>query len=147
MASDETSTLGERIKTIRKLLELKQKEFAEGLDISVQSLSDIENGKTKPCHDFFFNMGNRFHVDLYYLFYGVGHPFNKKGDSDGNQEISTADMFSQYKENFSDEDVREFLTILAGSRVIRYEMLGLFERLKYSDDAFIKRDFERLLKK
>lgn len=146
MIHSAVSTLGERIKHIRKLLALKQKEFAEGLNISVQSLSDIENDKTKPCHDFFFNMGNVFQVNLYFLFFGEGEPFAKHENNHKSIGISTEEILIRYREHFSEGDVSEFLMILSCSRVIRYEILGFFERLKSSDDAFIKKDFERLLK-
>ena len=53
-------TFGYRIRKIRQHLRLKQKEFARALGISSPSLSEIENDKYKPGHNFLSHIVKEF---------------------------------------------------------------------------------------
>jgi transcriptional regulator with XRE-family HTH domain len=68
-------TFGERVRAIRKSLKIKQEDFAPGLKISTTHLTEIEKGKTKPCHDFFYNIVKNYNVNPYYLLFGEGEMF------------------------------------------------------------------------
>ncbi|HLP59777.1 MAG TPA: helix-turn-helix transcriptional regulator [Candidatus Deferrimicrobium sp.] len=67
---------GQRVKEIRKVLELSQKDFAGTLEISGTFLSEIENGKYKPGYEFFYNILTKFNVNLHFLLAGTGEMFN-----------------------------------------------------------------------
>jgi transcriptional regulator with XRE-family HTH domain len=45
-----------RLKLTREALNLRQKEFAAGLNISATSYSEIESGKYKPNYEFLYNV-------------------------------------------------------------------------------------------
>ncbi len=77
---------GKRIKQVLKHLKLTQKESAARLGISIASLSEIENDKYKPGHDFFYNMVKEFKVNLYYLYFGKGDMFI--GIKEGGKEVA-----------------------------------------------------------
>ena len=48
--------MGNRIKTRRKELHIKQADLAESLDISTNHISSIENGREKPSLDAFIKI-------------------------------------------------------------------------------------------
>ena len=63
------------------------------LGISTTHLSEIEKGKSKPCHDFFYNIVKNYQVNPYYLLFGEGEMFvgsNEKLETDI-KKIKTGD--------------------------------------------------------
>ena len=76
MEKKQSPGFGQRVRAIRKALELSQKDFAGPLEISGTFLSEIENGKYKPGYDFFYNILTKFNVNLHYLMTGTGEMFN-----------------------------------------------------------------------
>ena len=73
--SDDKKDIGTRIRDIRKSLQLNQGEFALPLKISVPGLSDLENGKYRPSHEFLSNMVTHYNVNLYHIMFGKGPVF------------------------------------------------------------------------
>jgi transcriptional regulator with XRE-family HTH domain len=59
-----SDTLGKKIKTIRKQLEMTQVDFAHHLGITQGRLSEIEQNKTKPSADTLIALRKRLKVDL-----------------------------------------------------------------------------------
>ena len=72
--------MGNRIKTRRKELHIKQAEFAERLNISNNHLSSIENGRQKPSLDTFIKICNLLNVTPDYLLLGNMHAYNLPQD-------------------------------------------------------------------
>jgi transcriptional regulator with XRE-family HTH domain len=137
LKEENVSDFGQRLRAIRKSLQLKQRDFANDLDVSVTTLSDIETGKSKPGLDFFVRLSGTFNVNLYYLFFGEGEMFRKKDD--------TGPM-----ENFlgeSSEDVKEFLTYFFNSKLVQYQVLGYFRRFLNEEEEAINKDLEKNKKK
>lgn len=64
------SSVGERIRYIRKQHKLTQIEFAQCLDISQGTLSEIESGKAKPSFDVLVLLSEKYRVDLNWLIMG-----------------------------------------------------------------------------
>jgi transcriptional regulator with XRE-family HTH domain len=82
----------ERLKEIRKALELTQREFSETLDIKQGSYSDVERGKAGISAILLKNLIRRFRVNPLWLCEGEGDMFienvdNKTG-SFKNQDIT-----------------------------------------------------------
>lgn len=64
------STIGERIRSIRKLHKLNQTEFAITIGVSQGTLSELEQDKYKPSVDCLMAIHNHFNTDIYWLIYG-----------------------------------------------------------------------------
>ncbi|MCW3794473.1 helix-turn-helix domain-containing protein [Paenibacillus sp. LS1] len=76
------STIGERIRSIRKLHKLNQTEFAVIIGVSQGTLSELEQDKYKPSLDIIMAIHNIFKADIYTLIFGseqVNDPSAIKG--------------------------------------------------------------------
>lgn len=74
---------GERIKILRKNLNLSQKEFGKVLGLKAGSVSDIETGKNKLTERNIKLICSEFNVDYIWLTTGEGEIFsNTKEDED-----------------------------------------------------------------
>ncbi len=72
------STIGERIRKIRKLNELNQVEFSSMIGVSQGTLSELEQDRYKPTIDTLMQIRNRFDSDLLWLVYGEEHSSTKE---------------------------------------------------------------------
>jgi phage repressor protein C with HTH and peptisase S24 domain len=70
-------TLSQRIKLIRKTLDLSQTIFAAEIGITQTSLSQIESGKNGISYDVYKAIISRFKVDPFWLMEGTGEMFRK----------------------------------------------------------------------
>ena len=66
---------GERMKSVRKTLQLSQQQFAEALKINASAVSQMENGKIKPSLDTLFLLTKTYGIDLHWLITGQGSMF------------------------------------------------------------------------
>jgi transcriptional regulator with XRE-family HTH domain len=112
------SSFGSRVREIRTRLNLNQEEFGQGIGISVQHLSDIELDKSRPCHDFFYNAGKVYGVDVHYLLYGEGEMF----------------LGADAGEKPRDPEVEHFLYYFLNSGVVRHFVLYNFMKF-YNEEA------------
>lgn len=80
--------LGQRVKRVRRVLLLSQKDMAAALDISPGYLSEIESGKANPGPEFFLKFSGDYDVSVEYLFHGRGDMFYPR-----NRKIETAEDF------------------------------------------------------
>lgn len=62
--------IGKRIRESRKNINKTQAEFAEGINISVNFLSEIENGKKGLSHATLYNICKIYHLSADYIFFG-----------------------------------------------------------------------------
>jgi transcriptional regulator with XRE-family HTH domain len=130
---------GQRVKSIRKHLKLKQAEMADKLELSLASISDIETGKSYPCYDFFYNMVEHFNVNLYYLLFGRGEMFVLPGAGSPGKEGKNENEMSFIVSN---KDTREFLDYFFRSRVVQYKVLGYFYNFLNTDRKSIQLEIE-----
>lgn len=70
-------TQGERIKILRKELNLSQEKFGSKLGLSKVAISDIENGKTGLTERNAKSICRTFNVDYFWLTEGTGEMFEK----------------------------------------------------------------------
>ncbi|MGG4035441.1 helix-turn-helix transcriptional regulator [Paenibacillus cisolokensis] len=61
------TSVGEKIKSIRRQNKMTQIEFAQSLEISQATLSEIESGKTKPSFDVLVLLADKYMVDMNWL--------------------------------------------------------------------------------
>lgn len=138
---NEEETFHGRLKRIRKSLGLSQKDFANGIHISGASLSEMEKGRHKPCHDFFCNITNAYNVNLYYLLLGEGEMFRipmLTGDSDSGKGETENQLFELLRGDMhvDREDFRKMIYYFRRSGLLQYMMLGFFRQLfrRHKDD-------------
>ena len=129
----QTNDIASRVTEIRKVLKLKQKDFAARLGISGPSISEIEKGKYKPNFDFLYNASREFNVNLYYLLFGEGEMFLDPTSS----ITSRADDFPM-----DNEDVRTFFHYFKRSRAVQYSILAYFRGLLLRDKDTIANDLK-----
>jgi transcriptional regulator with XRE-family HTH domain len=127
------NTFGIRVRAIRKKLKMRQEDFAPGLEISSNHLCEIEKGKSKPCHDFFFNIVKNYNVNLYYLLFGEGEMFVGRSEAivtDG-KKIKTGD-----------KHIDEFLYYFFKSSLVQRYVMYQFRKFYIDEKASIKKDLE-----
>lgn len=79
-------TVSERIKQVRKKLDLTQKEFAEGLKIKQSSISTIEGGGN-PDINTLVNIGITYNIDLNWLLTEQGAMFKNASVNKTGREL------------------------------------------------------------
>jgi transcriptional regulator with XRE-family HTH domain len=126
--------IGERIRLIRKALKEKQKDFAEKLDVSGPSLSEIEKGKYKPNHDFIVKLCRDFKINLYYLLFGEGEMFEK--DASGGYPVHLEGL------SVSGEDVRQFLWDFERSPTVQFLTLANYRTILCEKRAVVSKEIE-----
>jgi transcriptional regulator with XRE-family HTH domain len=127
------NTFGRRVNAIRKTLKMRQEDMAPGLGISATRLSEIEQDKSKPCHDFFYNIVKNYNVNLYYLFFGEGEMF-----AGGNEKIET----DIKKIKTGDKNIDEFLYYFFNSPMVYNYLMYHFRDLYSEKKAVIMNDIE-----
>jgi transcriptional regulator with XRE-family HTH domain len=130
----EFKEIGRRLKLVRKSLGLRQKEFAQKVNISVTTLSDMETGKSRAGFDFLYNIVKIFNFNLYYIFFEEGDMFNDNKNHP-NKEVSICDS--------DDEDVQEFLWYLLHSKYVKFNVLAWFRKFYNQEEAAIKQDLDK----
>ena len=136
---------GSRLKDIRKSLKLTQADFADKINISVTNLSDIENGKTHPCHDFFYRILKEFKINLNYCLSGEGSMFLDMERESSAPPGDETDK-NRYYYDVDHEDVREFLDYFFSSKIVRYHIMSIFMRMLNEEKEAIEKDLVRLEK-
>ncbi|MDQ1355227.1 MAG: hypothetical protein QG657_5537 [Acidobacteriota bacterium] len=132
--------IGRRLKDIRKKLDLRQKEFAETLDITMVTLSDIETGKKRPGSDMLFNLSGLYNVNLDFLLHGQGNMFRQGMKMDG---VTVED--NAFGDNT--DHVREMLWYMQNSRLAQTAFILLSQEYVYRNEFIIKGDIETQKKK
>jgi transcriptional regulator with XRE-family HTH domain len=97
---DNFPSVGERIKSIRKQHKLTQIEFAQSLEISQGTLSEIESGKAKPSFDVLVVLSDKYLVDMNWLI------LNRKADlyiGLQNGEFSLLENYRNLEDNAKEE--------------------------------------------
>ena len=112
--------LGERIRSKREQRDLKQRDLAEALGISVQSISFWESGRTEPAFDRLFDLAKILQEDPAWLlsglrFTGLDHPWIKES-----AKLQTGNYKARPRKPVEHGFVR-----LLGRRVPRIEYVNL----------------------
>jgi transcriptional regulator with XRE-family HTH domain len=126
------NTFGSRVRAIRKSLKLNQEDIAPQLKISSQHLSDIELDKSKPCHDFFYNIVKNYQVNPFYLLFGEGEMFcGSKEKIEDIKKIKTGD-----------KEVDLFLYYFFNSPMVYSYLMFQFRKIYGESNEVIKKDIE-----
>lgn len=101
-------TIGERIKNLRKNLNITAKDFASILQIPLRTIGSYERDEAQPSPKFFNALIDIYHININWLLTGEGNIFlSEKVEKDIN-------FISLLKERFSlsDEEINGLLDIL-----------------------------------
>jgi transcriptional regulator with XRE-family HTH domain len=80
-------TQGQRLKKIRKMLELSQDTLGAKLNVSKQYISNLEADRNLLNNEKLVSLLIDFNVNLNYLLGGIGEPFNPAQFEDVKDEI------------------------------------------------------------
>lgn len=104
-------TQGERIKEIRKTLDLTLDKFGEKLGVTKQTVSRIENGVNNVTDQMARSVCREYNVNYDYLMYGEGEMF------DNLPQTIVDELCAQYDLNDFDKVLVEmYVSLPAGSR-------------------------------
>jgi transcriptional regulator with XRE-family HTH domain len=136
MKKENKTGFGERVREIRLKLKLNQQEFAKGVGMTAPSLSEIENGKYRPGHDFFYNIARSYNVNIYYLLYGEGTMFRDPSADVPGFSGRLTELVSR------NPDAHRFLYYFENSPIVQYYVLGQFRRFLSEERETIDKDIE-----
>jgi transcriptional regulator with XRE-family HTH domain len=126
--------VGSRVKEIRKILTLNQKEMAEKLHASNTYISDIETGSVNPSHTFFFKLSFVFNVSLDYLYHGIGEMFLKtKVDSEPVKDRSENDI----------KTIDDLVWFMENSPLFLHQVMAFAGSFRYDHEESIMKDLEK----
>lgn len=127
--------IGSRLKDIRKKLNLRQKEFADVLNITMVTLSDIETGKKQPGGYTLYNLSELYNVNLDFLLHGIGSMFRQVKEIDG---VTIEDDAFGVLTN----EVREMLWYMQNSRLARFAFITLAQEYILENGVLLKHDID-----
>lgn len=128
--------IGNRLKSIRKQLKMRQVDFASILNVTVVTLSDIETGKKRPGSEIMYILSELYRVNLAYLLHGEGDMYRPAADTKG---ITVEDgIFGDYT-----DDVKEMLWYMQNSRLARSAIITMAKEYFYRSEDLLKKDMER----
>jgi transcriptional regulator with XRE-family HTH domain len=93
------NNIGKRIKSIRKLLNKSQEQFASDLSISKQAVSNIENSKSMPSISLLSKLLVDLNVNINYILSGEGEIFVAKDNSLNTFKTSIITEVEKYLES------------------------------------------------
>jgi len=83
-------TVGERVKAVRYMLNIKQKEFALAIKVTQSAISQIENGTVSISSDTLTNISSTYNVNINWLLTGQGSMFI--GENTNNKDAMNEDI-------------------------------------------------------
>lgn len=105
------STLGQRIKMIRKTNKLNQVEFSTILGVSQGTLSELEQDKYKPSIEIVMAIMKQFNTDSDWLLFGSESQEGIHNKFDVRITEKETTLFSKYR-NLKGKDQEEILDII-----------------------------------
>lgn len=105
--------IGERLRRVRKTLNLTIGKISSNIGLSSSLISDFEKGKKKPSSLYLYGLMQNFKINVHYIFTGEGDIFMKK--------TSHLDL---------DPAIEEMLEVMTKLEVARYTILAQFHDFK-----------------
>jgi transcriptional regulator with XRE-family HTH domain len=131
--SDISIEFGKRLREVRGILKLSQKDFASILDIAGSYLSEIEAGKTRPGFSFFYKISSLFMINPAYLLHGEGTVFVEE-KSRLYQDLDFGPL---------DQDVQKLIWYLERSPMVCFAVLEYFTRYLHMHYPLIEEDMKK----
>lgn len=132
---DNYVALGRRIKELRKLLKISQKDFATSLSMANSYLSEIEHGKANPAFEFFYKLSNVYNVNLNYLFQGIGELLLPR----------TEEKETEKQKEWIDEieTIEDLVWFMEHSSLVRHTVMGFAGKFLYDNETAIKKSIQK----
>lgn len=127
--------VGERIEMLRKSLGFGQEEFAAKLKTTITTLSQYENGWTKPGFKFLFYLTTIFNVNLNYVVRGEGEPFIPRRVDP--QRVGERKPFGEFN-----GDVEKMLWYMEHSRLALGAIMTPAKEYLYRNEDLIEKDIK-----
>jgi len=119
-SQESTPGYGDRIRAVRRALDIKQIDFAARMGATPQNISEIEKGAYNPGIDLIKKIAKEYDVNLYYLIFGEG------------EMIISPEEFALINPSNDlglSEYEKDFFFLLLNSRMIRFQVLCNWEQL------------------
>jgi transcriptional regulator with XRE-family HTH domain len=142
----ELKMINEKLKLIRKELQLNQKEFSQRLDIPIRTYQEYEKGNMKIPHTFLESLSEQFKINANWILTGQGEMFivtpnNQKSINGNNIVISENqqgniifnELSDQKKEKSILSNIMSKLNNIHDDRLLNYidtEITALVERIQ-----------------
>ena len=110
--------MNERLKRLRKTLDLTQQEFADKIGIKRNSFANYETGRNTPIDAIIVSICREFNVNEEWLRYGKGDMFMPT-----NRNAEIARFTKQLLNEESDSFKNRFVSVLANLTVEEWEFL------------------------
>jgi transcriptional regulator with XRE-family HTH domain len=138
MVSNELIEFGKRVKSIRRELDIAQKDFATKIGISGSFLSEVEKGKTKPGYEFFKNIILKIKVNPIYLYTGQGPLFmgkipGKENENDDKLKIEVTE---------DKEIIEKMFWYFNKAPVVKYAVLEYFRKYIFQNKEMLDQDLK-----
>ncbi len=136
MRKHETSAtdIGQRLKAVRKRLQVQQKDMAAAMKVASSYLSEIENGKGNPGPEFFVRLAAEYPINLHYLFMGVGDMLVDEEGKAKKQEINLDEAV---------ETVEQVTRLIEDSVYLRSVIMTSINKTLFEEKAIIKDNIKK----
>ncbi len=127
--------IGKRLRELRVLLGLQQKEMAQAVGLNPGYLSELENGlKDNPGIGILYKISSHYNVSLDYLVHGLGKMFlpDKNNDEKRRQNISPVL-----------ETVDDVAWLMNNSRFVKNTILAYAVKIMIENEYVIKKELMR----
>jgi transcriptional regulator with XRE-family HTH domain len=131
---DYLSDYGKRLKEVRKILDISQKDFAAKLFVSASFLSEIESEKTKPGYNLLLKLATVFEVNPAWILMGKQPIFFKDKDA----STITVDEFGDHTES-----IMELLWYFKNSPLVKLSVMAFASKFLLDNEEIINVDIER----
>ena len=128
--------IGQRLRAVRKSLNIQQKEMAATLGMPASYLSEIESGKGNPGPDFFLKLASEYDFSLNYLFLGIGDMFLQGENKVKRQEFDIGTGI---------DSIEKMAWIMDMSPYFNTAVMAAANKLLYSDDDIIKKSMKKIV--
>jgi transcriptional regulator with XRE-family HTH domain len=127
---------GKRVAEARGELKIKQKDFADALNVGESTLSLIETGKTKPGYHFFQAIVEKFNVNPVYLFTGKGEIF-----------ITEEALKTKEEKDYGEFTgvINDLYYYLENSPMTKFALLEFFKNYQYTHREVMEEDVKEYL--
>ncbi len=128
-----TNNYGNRLREIRSLLGISQKDFASKMGIAASFLSEVEKEKTKPGYNFLIKLAEVFDINPSWLLLERGGMFLSAAGGPNGKEYDFGEQA---------EEIRDLLTYLEKSPLVRLSVMAFATKFLLANESIINRDID-----
>ncbi len=132
--NERLAAIGQRIKAIRGILRLSQREMAVALNTSASYLSEIEGGKANPGPGFFLDLSAVYDVSIEYVFHGNGEMF---------YDPKTRLPRTEFKDIGEIDSLEKLFWLMNCSAMFKNTMLGYAAKFFMENETIIKKNLRK----